>query len=104
MAYAAMPNHVHVLIDPFRPIRQITHWIKGSTARAANELLARSGKQFWQHESFDHWVRDDSEGQRIIRYIERNPVKAGLVQRIEDWPWSSAYAPSSASFSLRFTS
>ena len=92
-ACVVMSNHVHVLVEPFVSMARITQWIKGTTARQANELLGRSGKPFWQHESYDRWVRNDKEYQRIIRYIEFNPVAAGLVERIERWPWSSAHVP-----------
>jgi len=66
--------------------------IKSASARRANRLLERIGQRFWQDESFDHWVRDDRERRRIIRYIEANPVEAGLVAAPEDWRWSSARA------------
>jgi putative transposase len=92
-AFAVMSNHAHVLLEPIAPVARITHWIKGSTAREANRLLGRVGERFWQHESYDHWARNENEFQRIVRYIEFNPVAAGLVDRIESWPWSSAYAP-----------
>jgi REP-associated tyrosine transposase len=89
-SYSVMPNHIHLLVTPRRQIREITRALKGTTSRKANELLHRSGLPFWQDESFDHWVRDDAEFWRLKRYIERNPVKAGLVQSPEEWPWSSA--------------
>jgi putative transposase len=89
-AYAIMANHVHVLLEPKIPIAKITKRIKGRTAREANRILNFSGSFFWQHESFDHWVRTPAERQRIRNYIEQNPVKAGLVAKPEDWPWSSA--------------
>ena len=54
-----------------------------------NKLLNRAG-QFWQDESYDHVVRDADGLLRIIKYIEDNPLKAGLVTRPEDWQWSSA--------------
>ncbi len=41
-------------------------------------MLGRSGR-FWQDESYDHWVRDDEELERIVDYIAANPVKADLV-------------------------
>jgi putative transposase len=69
---------------------QITHWIKGRTAREGNLLLGRTGEPFWQDESYDHWVRNEREFHRIVKYIEWNPVSAGLVTKPEDWPWSSA--------------
>ena len=47
-------------------------------------------RAYWQTETFDHWARDEAEMYRIIEYIENNPVKAGLVERPEDWYWSSA--------------
>ena len=73
------------------PIRRITQGLKGYTAREANRLLGRTGQPFWQGESYDHWVRDETEFIRIIAYIENNPVKAGLVARSEDRRWSSAW-------------
>jgi REP element-mobilizing transposase RayT len=89
-----MPNHVHLLFQlPKRdksrstyPVTNILRLIKGSTARSANKILGRSGS-FWQHESYDHLVRNDDERERIIRYILKNPVKAGLTEKWEDWKW-----------------
>jgi putative transposase len=90
LACCIMPNHVHKVILPRAPLARITKSIKGFTARQANEILARTGERFWQDESYDHWVRSDKELQRIIAYVERNPVRAGLAASIEEWPWSSA--------------
>jgi REP-associated tyrosine transposase len=89
-AYVVMSNHVHILIWPKALLPEITKAIKGFTAREANRVLGRTGKKFWQDESFDHAVRSEDEFYRIVRYIERNPVKAGLVESPEEWPWSSA--------------
>jgi putative transposase len=88
--FVIMPNHVHVLLRPLVSPSRLLKSLKGSTAREANRLLGRTGEQFWQRESYDHWVRNQEEWSRIARYIERNPVKAGLAARIEDYPWSSA--------------
>lgn len=89
-AYVVMSNHVHILIWPKVLLPAITKAIKGFTARKANCVLRRTGKPFWQDESFDHAVRSEDKFYRIMKYIERNPVKAGLVPRPEAWPWSSA--------------
>jgi len=89
-AYVVMANHVHVLVSPHMELPKITQGIKGTTARRANRLLGREGLSFWQHESFDHWVRNDFERRRIIGYIESNPVKAGIVERDQGRSWSSA--------------
>ena len=89
-AYVVMANHVHLLVWPRAAAPKFLHSLKGYTAREANKILGRTGQPFWQKESYDHWVRDSAELRRIRRYIERNPVKAGLVPRSGDYPWSSA--------------
>ncbi|MBN1901291.1 hypothetical protein JW926_08215, partial [Candidatus Sumerlaeota bacterium] len=62
---------------------------KSWTALNANRKLGRTGR-FWQEECFDHWVRDQKSFLRIIRYIDANPVKAGLCKQPSQWRWSSA--------------
>jgi putative transposase len=89
-AFVVMPNHVHLLITPRVPIPRITNGLKGVTARDANALLHRTGQHFWQDETFDHWVRNPSQFDRIRTYIEHNPVSAGLTPTPEAWRWSSA--------------
>ena len=89
-AWVIMPNHGHVLLRPKTSLPVITRWLKGSTARPANLILGRTGEAFWQDESFDHRVRDEVELQRMVRYIEHNPVSASLAANPRAWPWSSA--------------
>lgn len=89
-AFVVMPNHAHILMEPLVDPMRALKGIKGSAARAINRILRRTGRPVWQDESFDHWVRNEAEFERIRAYIERNPVAAGLVSRPEDWPWSSA--------------
>ena len=66
-------------------------YLKGFTARMANRKLGRVSESFWQAESYGHWGRDADEHRRIHAYIENNPVKAGLVETLEQYRWSSAY-------------
>jgi REP element-mobilizing transposase RayT len=89
-SWVIMPNHVHVLLRPKADPSELLRRIKGRTAREAN-LLGRTGTPFWQAESYDRWVRDDEERARISRYIEDNPVAAGLAQRADLYRWSSAW-------------
>lgn len=90
-AFVIMANHVHALLLPKIEVSKLMGSLKGFTARAANRLLGRTGTPFWQKESYDHWVRDETEWKRITRYIENNPVKAGLVSTAEAYRWSSAF-------------
>ena len=89
-AWVIMSNHVHALLMPQKPLADVTRAIKKTSARRANLILGRTGLPFWQDESFDHWVRNDREFDKLKRYIEENPVKAGLVEAPTEWPWSSA--------------
>ncbi len=91
-AYVIMPNHVHVLLAPrIRPAK-LMQYIKGVSAREANKILGLSGQPFWQHESYDHLVRTAEEFTKIRKYIENNPVKAGLAATPETYRWSSAWS------------
>ena len=83
-AYCVMPNHVHLVCTPLSiqgevyPLSKIMQSLKGNTARQANLLLGRTG-DFWQHESYDHVVRDAVELKRIVNYVLANPSRAGLA-------------------------
>jgi putative transposase len=90
-AFVVMQNHVHILVTPSVPSTKWLGPLKGFTAHAANLLLGTTGTPFWQDESYDHLVRDDREFGRIRDYIEWDPVKAGLVDTVEKFRWSSAW-------------
>lgn len=84
IAFTIMSNHIHLLIDTWdsenyaTSVTAIMQSIKRHTSRQSNILLKREG-QFWQHESYDHLVRNEKEFKNIIHYIAQNPVKADLV-------------------------
>jgi REP element-mobilizing transposase RayT len=65
-------------------INKLMKSIKGYSAREANKILNRKGS-FWQSKSYDHIVRNEDELERIIKYVVYNPVKAGLVDKWEEW-------------------
>lgn len=101
-AFCLMSNHVHLLIDqqeiPAPPARRdgkhytalsrALRLLKGKSAALCNRHLGRRTEAFWQHESYDHIVRNESEYERILAYIVNNPVKAGLVSDWRDWPYT----------------
>src|SRR5205814_593617 len=90
-AFVVMPNHVHLLVTPLADVSRIMQSLKRFTARECNRILGATGSPFWQNESYDRLVRDDAEFQGIVRYIEVNPVKAGLAAVPEEFRWSSAW-------------
>ncbi|MEK7403621.1 MAG: transposase [Acidobacteriota bacterium] len=89
-AFVVMPNHVHLPVTPAVALPKLTKSLKGITAKRANAMLALTGRPFWQEESYDHVVRNDQEFDRIRRYIEENPVRAGLTSHASEYRWSSA--------------
>ena len=89
-AWVIMCNHVHLLVQPRARLSRITRAVKNYSARRANAILNRTGQAFWMDESYDHWVRNEKEFENIVRYIEFNPVSAGLVANPEEYRWSSA--------------
>ena len=118
ISYTIMPNHIHIVLRPIveqasarylnntiikggnlsphnsknvvllkHPLTEIMRLLKGGTAFQANKILKREGS-FWQHESYDHVVRDKKELSRSVKYILNNPVKAGLSKTHEEWEWN----------------
>jgi fructose-bisphosphate aldolase class II len=91
LAWCVMPNHVHLLVETKEgfPLPELVHSWKSYTASQANIILGRKG-DFWQREYRDRFIRDAEHYLAAIRYIEDNPVQAGLVNRADDWLFSSA--------------
>jgi putative transposase len=86
--YVVMPEHVHLLIsEPERgKLSLALQMLKQTTAR---QLRLPEGSPFWQPRYYDFNVWSEAKRVEKLRYIHRNPVKRGLVERPEDWLWSS---------------
>jgi REP element-mobilizing transposase RayT len=85
-----MPNHVHLLFKVLdMPMSHLVDAWKGFTAKQANKILNRRGR-FWQDGYWDTFMRSGDHELRTQKYIEANPVKAGLVREEKNWTWSSA--------------
>jgi putative DNA methylase len=91
LAWVVMPNHVHAMIEQVSGYRlsDIIHTWKSYTANVINRRSERRGR-LWAPDYFDRPVRDADHYANARYYIENNPVKARLVGRPEDWPYSSA--------------
>ncbi len=85
--YVIMPNHVHLLLN------EPKHHLLADTMRAlkteTSKKLKRGRAQFWQRRYYDRNILTQKEFIEKLRYIHRNPVTAGLVERPEDWRASS---------------
>ncbi|WP_410499119.1 REP-associated tyrosine transposase [Chitinibacter sp. S2-10] len=91
LAWALMPDHFHWLftLQSERDLAGVMQSLKGRSAKLINDHLHRSGT-VWQKGFYDHAVRANENLQQIARYIVANPLRAGLVQNIGDYPWWDA--------------
>ena len=90
--YCLMPNHVHLVVVPRTP-DGLCRGIGEAHRRYTRRINFREGWRghLWQGR-FASFVMDEGYLLAATRYVERNPVKAALVAKAEDWPWSSAAA------------
>ena len=92
ISWVVMPNHIHLLLrpKPGNKLEKIMHSFKSYTASESNKILGREGT-FWMRDAFDRYVRDAAHFDRVIRYIENNPVKARLCSTPDGWEFGSAW-------------
>ena len=98
--YVVMPEHVHLLVSEPEGGRLsiVIQMLKQNVARQLGQNLrpvsppdkeTRTGQPFWHARYYDFNVWSDEKRIEKLRYIHRNPVKRGLVEKPEDWEWSS---------------
>ncbi len=108
--YVVMPEHVHLLLSepqpeggPLKPgfgLSGDVHWLSKtqqhtladalkSLKQGVSRRLIGDAEHFWQKRYYDFNIRNYPQFVEKLRYIHRNPVKAGLCDRPEDWQWSS---------------
>lgn len=71
------------------PLSKLIGGWKSFIAHEANRVLHRTG-EFWEREYLDTVIRDETHRRTAVKYIESNPVKAGLVREAKEWQWSCA--------------
>lgn len=92
LAYCLMPNHWHLVLWPLdgTEIPAYMHWLTSVHVRRHHRHYGSTGTgHVYQGRYKGFLVQSDRHLLTVIRYVEANPVRAGLVQRAEDWPWSS---------------
>lgn len=93
VAYCLMPNHWHMVLSP-QTDGDLPRFVKRFTIRQTQRLHAyreTAGRgHLYKGRYKSVVVRDDHHLLTLCRYVERNPLRAGLVARAEDWRWSSA--------------
>ena len=88
--FVVMPNHLHLIFTPAEvTLERAMQFVKGGFSyRAKRELGVQA--EIWERGYVDHRIRDANDYATHAAYIRQNPVKARLVKRAEDYPYSSA--------------
>jgi REP element-mobilizing transposase RayT len=91
LAWVLMPDHVHWLLqlgDRDR-LAVVVNRMKSASARGTNRVIGRQGG-LWQPAYHDHALRKEQDLKGVARYIIANPLRAGLVRRVGDYPFWNA--------------
>jgi putative transposase len=95
LCWVIMPDHFHGLLQLQNAdeddLAQIMKFVKGHSAKGINQQLNRTGS-IWQTGFHDHALRKEEDRLAIARYIVANPLRAGLVKKLANWPhWDSVW-------------
>ena len=91
-AWCVMPNHFHFVLRPYQDddLGSWMHWLLTSHVRRHHKRRGTDGR-IWQGRFKAFAIEQDAHLLTVMRYTERNPLRANLVERAEQWPWSSLY-------------
>ena len=94
LAFCLMGNHFHLAFWPRKDgdLSDYMMWLLTAHVRRYHQHYHSSG-HVWQGRFRAFPIQEDDHLLTVLRYIARNPVRAGLTERAQDWPWSSAAPP-----------
>jgi putative transposase len=87
LAYCFMPDHLHLVVEGTSDQADLQRFVRHAKQRSgyhARRLLLR---ELWQSSFYDRVLRDAESSMEVIRYVLGNPIRAGLVRCIEDYPF-----------------
>ncbi|MGH8104187.1 MAG: transposase [bacterium] len=94
LAYCLIPNHFHLVLWPHKggDLGRWLQWLMTTQVRR-HHLRHRSSGHLWQGRFKAFPIQEDEHLLTVLRYVEANPPRAGLVSRAQDWEWSSLHRP-----------
>lgn len=89
-AYCLMPNHFHMVLMPSKAedLSRYMHWLMSSHVRRYHRHYGSSG-HIWQGRYKSFIIQEDEHLLMVLKYVEANPIRAGLVKSSKEWLWSS---------------
>ena len=94
LGFCLMPNHFHLVVQPLTEaaLSPFMQWWMTSHVRRYHRHY-RSHGHVWQGRFKSFPIQEDGHLLTVLRYVLRNPVRAGLVEHTSQWPWSSLHRP-----------
>ncbi|HVP81394.1 MAG TPA: transposase [Thermodesulfobacteriota bacterium] len=92
LCYCLMPDHLHVIVSPGESSLTVSKFLnifKGRTTAVFREK--KDLKKIWQRSAFDHVIRTEENLKGVIEYIRNNPVRKGIVENADDYPYSKSF-------------
>ncbi len=96
VVFVIMPDHVHVLCEGLTDESNLPRLMQRFKQRPGFDFKRMHGEELWQRSFYEHVLRADEDLLAAAKYILENPVRAELVETIEEWPLSGGTATSGA--------
>jgi putative transposase len=87
MAYCFMPDHLHVLVEGTDAASRLTEFVRIFRQRSAFHWKRTFGAELWQRGYFERVLRNDESTVDAARYVLANPLRAGMVETVEEYPF-----------------
>jgi putative transposase len=90
LAYCFMPDHVHLLIEGSDESADLRGFVRAAKQSTGYQFTQRSSQRLWQENYFDRTLRREDTVVTVTKYLLNNPLRAGLVESLKDYPhWGS---------------
>ncbi len=91
VVYCFMPDHLHLLVEGTTDASDCRRFVTRAKQYSGYHHARRFGERLWQRYSYDSVLRDDELTAVVAKYILANPIRAGLVTRVEDYPFVGSF-------------
>lgn len=86
--YVIMPDHIHLFCAPNTyPEKPLSNWVRYWKSRSASQWKGSRVEKLWQKDFWDRQLRGHESYTEKWNYVANNPVRAGLIQSVDDWPY-----------------
>ena len=89
-AYCYMPDHLHLLVEGLENRSDCREFISKAKQYSGFYYARLTSRRLWQRYSYERTLRDEEATEGVVRYILENPIRAGMVQSPEEYPFSGS--------------